>query len=40
MRTEWTPVLREFAPRFSEETSVELPALKPALLAEGTDLKM
>ena len=40
MRTEWTPVLREWCPRFSEDTEVELPLAKPELLADNNELKI
>jgi hypothetical protein len=28
MRTEWGPVLREWCPRFSEDSEVELPSVR------------
>ena len=40
MRTDWTPLLREFQPRFSEDSELELPSVKPALLPDNSELKM
>ena len=40
MRTEWTPLLREFQPRFSEDSEIELPSIKPSLLPDNSELKM
>ena len=40
MRTEWTPLLREFQPRFSEDSEIELPSIKPNLLPDNSELKM
>lgn len=40
MRTDWTPLLREFQPRFSEDSEIELPSIKPSLLPDNSELKM
>jgi hypothetical protein len=40
MRTDWTPLLREFQPRFSEDSELELPSIKPTLLPDNSELKM
>lgn len=40
MRTEWTPLLREFQPRFSEDSEIELPSIKPNLLPDNSELKV
>ena len=40
MRTDWTPLLREFQPRFSEDSEIELPSIKPNLLPDNSELKM
>ena len=39
MRTEWSALLREHQPRFSEDSAVELPSLKPSLLPDNSALK-
>lgn len=40
LRTEWTPLLREFQPRFSEDSEIELPSIKPNLLPDNSELKV